>query len=81
MPDDRDQFPGVRPLRGTSIAYILQRLEREDRSDLIDAIVTRKVSAFAVAVHLGWVQRPATLRDRESHQAKRRRYALARIGA
>jgi hypothetical protein len=39
----------------------LARLEREGLTDWIEAILLRKISAFAVVVELGWAKRPQTL--------------------
>jgi hypothetical protein len=67
--------------RGNSRDYILARLEREGLSGWIEAIRMRKISAFAVAVELGWAKRPQTLHGENglsgySNQAKRRRHAV-----
>jgi hypothetical protein len=79
MPRQRNANAPTRP-HGNSRAYVLARLQREGLTDWIDAIVDGRVSAFAVATHLGWVKRPATLSGENSNQAKRRRWNLARIG-
>src|SRR5262249_32768364 len=57
---------------GHSRAYILDRLKRENRVDLADAIERDEVSAFSVAVSLGWTKRPPTLAA-VTHQARKRR--------
>src|SRR5262245_25234972 len=44
-------------LRGTSRAYLIDRLRREGHDDLVAAIEAGVVSAFAVAVELGWLRR------------------------
>jgi len=59
------------PKHGNSVAYIVSRLERDGRHDLVQAIRDERVSAFAVAAELGWVTRPPTLRAL-TNQAKRR---------
>ena len=47
--------------RGNSREYILARLEREGLTGWIEAIRMRRISAFAVAVDLGWAKRPQTI--------------------
>lgn len=67
--------------RGNSVDYIIARLEREGRLDLVSAIRMRRISAFAVAVELGWSKRPETLHGENCNQARRRRFdARALIG-
>jgi hypothetical protein len=63
-------------LHGTSRAYILDRLRRENQRNWIAAIESGGVSAFAVAVELGWARRPPTKRGAAANQAKRRRHSL-----
>jgi hypothetical protein len=58
----------------------LRRLERIGRRDLIDAILSRQVSSFAVACSLGWARRPATLKGADAHQRKRIRHVWQRLG-
>src|SRR5262245_34495361 len=43
--------------RGTSRSYLLRRLRRAGRPDLVAAIEDGRVSAYAVAVALGWQTR------------------------
>jgi len=46
---------------GTSRDYLLDRLRRAGRSDLVEAVEAGLVSAYAVAVEMGWMRRPAAL--------------------
>jgi len=62
--------------RGNSRDYILARLEREGLTDWIEAILLRKISAFAVAVELGWAKRPQTLSGENCNQARRRAFDI-----
>jgi hypothetical protein len=45
---------------GTNRTYLIARLER-DRPDLAAQVEAREMSAFAVAVELGWVRRRRTV--------------------
>jgi hypothetical protein len=65
-----------RPL-GTSREYIIERLRREGHDHWLEAIESGRLSAFSVAVELGWAQRPKTVSGEQAHQAKRRRHQLA----
>src|SRR5262249_44049519 len=67
--------------RGNSVDYILARLEREGHLDLVSAIRMRRISAFAVAVELGWAKRPETLHGENCNQARLRRRAVVDIKA
>jgi hypothetical protein len=60
--------------RGNSVDYIVARLRREGLVHWIEAIRMRRISAFAVAVELGWAKRPQTLRGEDCNQARRRRF-------
>jgi len=64
---------------GTSVSYIIDRLRRAQRLDLIAAIERGDVSAYAVACELGWHKRHPTLGTGSENQAKRRAFALRRI--
>jgi hypothetical protein len=61
---------------GTSRDYIIARLQREECFDLVDAILTRKISAYAVAVELGWVKRRKTLGTGSENQARKRAFDI-----
>jgi hypothetical protein len=43
----------VKPVRGTTLAYTLNRLKRE-RPDLFERVVAREMSANAAAIEAGW---------------------------
>jgi len=67
--------------RGNSVDYIIARLRREGLVHLVEAVRMRRISAFAVAVELGWSKRPETLHGENCNQARRRRFdARALIG-
>jgi len=61
---------------GTSRSYLIDRLRREGLADLVAAIESGRVSAYAVGCELGWVTRHATLGTGSTNQSKRRRYQL-----
>jgi len=63
----------------TSVDYILRRLERENLGHWAEAIRARKISAFAVAVELGWAKRSQTLHGEDCNQARLRRRAVVDI--
>jgi hypothetical protein len=60
--------------RGNSREYILARLEREGLTDLLQAVLTRRISAFAIACELGWAKRPQTLHGENCNQARKRAF-------
>jgi|SRR5262249_1895572 hypothetical protein len=62
--------------RGNSVDYIVARLRREGLTDWIEAIRARRISAFAVAVELGWAKRPQTLHGENCNQARRRAFDI-----
>ena len=74
-------FEGPRVVRqnGTSRAYLIERLRREGRADLVAAIESGQVSAYAVAIELGWVTRHPTLGTGSTNQAKRREHELNNV--
>jgi hypothetical protein len=61
---------------GTGRAYIINRLKRAGHVDWLQAIQDGKVSAFAVAVTLGWAKRPPTRSGARANQAKRRHHVM-----
>jgi len=67
------------PQHGTSRAYIIGRLKRENLLDLVEAVENGKISAYAIAVELGWAKRRPTFSGDDSNQAKRRAWALRKI--
>jgi hypothetical protein len=56
--------------------YILARLERDGRKDLVEAIRKGHVSAYTVAVELGWTQRPEPIGTGSTNAARRRHFQL-----
>jgi hypothetical protein len=77
-PTRRNRVP-KRGLHGTSREYLLDRLRRAGRPDLVEAVEAGLVSAFAVAVEMGWMRRPAPLGTGSTNQAKRREFRLAAL--
>jgi hypothetical protein len=89
MPDDlenpRPDHPGARTKEGRNPAfgergvrrdYILARLERDGRHGLAEAIRAGQVSAWAVAIELGWTSRPERLGTGSSNAEKLRAGAM-----
>ena len=67
------------PHRGTSKAYVLQRLRRtEGLGFLADAIEAGRISSHAVCIELGWVGRPDFTGARDG-QAKQRHFLFQRL--
>jgi hypothetical protein len=58
--------------------YIIRRLERDGRHDLAEAIREDRVSAYSIAVSLGWTRRaePVGTSISSTNAAKRRQYQL-----
>jgi hypothetical protein len=56
--------------------YIVRRLQRDGRHDLAQAIREGRVSAYSVAVELGWTKRAEPLGSGSVNAAKRRQYRL-----
>jgi hypothetical protein len=63
---------------GSRRDYILARLERDGRHDLAAAIREDRVSAYSIAVELGWTKRaePAGISSSGVNAAKRRQHQL-----
>jgi hypothetical protein len=72
--------PPANPRRqhGHSRAYILDRLKRENQTDLAAAVEAGTVSAFAAAVQCGWTKRPPSAAA-ITHQARKRRQRFQAI--
>jgi hypothetical protein len=69
--------------QGTSASYICDRLRRENRTDLADAVAAGTISAFAAAEAAGYVRRPQILGTGSRNQARKRQHqfrALAKGG-
>jgi hypothetical protein len=74
--DPPSATPRHRP--GTSRAYILDRLKRENLTELAAAVESRTLSAFAAGVQCGWIKRSPTVAA-VTHQARRRQVKLQGI--
>jgi hypothetical protein len=61
---------------GTNRAHILSRLRREGFVEYADAVEAGTISAFAIAVRLGWARRPPTRGTGSSNAAKKREQQL-----
>ena len=66
------------PYRGTSKAYIVGRLRRENLGFLADAIEAGRISSHAVGLELGWVSRPDLVGVRPG-QEKARHFLFQRL--
>jgi hypothetical protein len=60
---------------GTSKAYIVERLRRENQTALLAAVESNQITALTAAVSLGWVSRPPLLGG-SAHRAHRRNFRL-----
>jgi hypothetical protein len=56
--------------------YILRRLERDGRHDLAQAIREDRVSAYSIAVELGWTKRAEPIGTGSINASKQRQYRL-----
>jgi hypothetical protein len=66
--------------QGNSRDYLLRRLRLAGRADLVDAVEAGKVSAYSVAVALGWQKRRPTLGTGSPNASKRRFHRLRALG-
>jgi len=66
--------------RGTSRRYLIQRLRREGRPDLAEAVERDQIAAYAVACALGWQRRQNVRGIGSTNQAKRRAFRLRELG-
>jgi hypothetical protein len=64
---------------GTGRQYLLGRLEKAGRTDLLDAIAGGKVSVYAAAEEAGFVRRRAVTGRGSPNAAKRRRFQLQAV--
>jgi hypothetical protein len=79
MPDElaSPQVGKRTPHQGNSVAYIIDRLERAGRHDLVEAIRAGRVKAYAVACELGWSKRPPAIGNGGyGNQARKRQHQL-----
>src|SRR5262245_15410543 len=67
--------------RGSSRAYLLRRLREAGHHDLVEAVESRRLSARAAAVGLGWIteREPASPAALEDGRAKRRQFAMTEV--
>src|SRR5262249_21023393 len=63
---------------GTSREYLIERLRRAQRLDLVSAIERGEVSAYAASIEMGWHRRRPTISGEDCNQARRRAFAIAR---
>jgi hypothetical protein len=77
MPDDLT--PPARKQHGHSRSYILARLAREGRSDLVAAVAEGKISAYTAGETAKFFRRPAPLGNGSPNEAKRRRHLLSQV--
>ena len=66
--------------RGTSRDYLIRKLKEAGRNDLVAAIENKQVSAFACAEALGWRKRQPIQGTGSPNAAKRRAWALHKLG-
>ena len=64
---------------GTSVSYLLGRLEKAGRTDLLDGIARGRISVYAAGIEAGFLRRKPTLGTGSPNAAKRRRVELQRI--
>jgi hypothetical protein len=83
MPDDLGQpklgkHGGKRTKgqQGNAVTLRSRGNSREYLTEWVEAILTRKISAFAVALELGWAKRPQTLSGENCNQARRRAFDI-----
>jgi hypothetical protein len=61
---------------GTSKAYLLDRLEKAERFDLLEGISRGRISVLAAAEAAGFFRRPAPTGRGSPNAAKRRRFQI-----
>jgi hypothetical protein len=66
-------------MRGNSREYLIRRLAREGYVDWLAAIAAGRLTPYAAACELGWIQRPPAISGERSHQSKRRRFTIDRL--
>jgi len=62
--------------QGTSATYILGRLRNEGRFDLVDAVESGRLSAFAAGEAAGYMKRPPVLGTGSPNQRRKRQHQL-----
>jgi len=76
MVDDLDQSQQERPMRGNSREYLLQRLERDGFTELVEAIERGELSTYAAAVEVGYRKRPEPTGRGSENERRRREWAI-----
>jgi hypothetical protein len=66
--------------RGSNREYLIRKLREAGRNDLVAAIEAKKISAFACAEALGWRKRQPIQGTGSENAAKRRAWALHKLG-
>jgi hypothetical protein len=66
-------------MRGNSREYIIARLARDNRTDLIEAIMDRRISAFAASVVAGYAKRPRSLSDGDHNKSRRLAHEVEQV--
>jgi hypothetical protein len=66
--------------RGTSRDYLIRKLKEAGRNDMVAAIEAGHVSAFACVVELGWRKRAPIQGTGSPNAAKRRAWAMHKLG-
>jgi hypothetical protein len=66
--------------RGSNREYLIRKLEEAGHHDLVAAIENKQVSAFACAEALGWRKRQPIQGTGSPNAAKRRAWALHKLG-
>jgi hypothetical protein len=66
--------------RGSNREYLIRKLKEAGRFDLVAAIEARQISAFACAEALGWRKRQPIQGTGSPNAAKRRAWALHKLG-
>jgi hypothetical protein len=64
---------------GSSRAYLLDRLTRAGRTDLLDGIAQGKISVLLAAESAGFYKRPIPTGRGSPNVTKRKRFALQRL--
>src|SRR5262249_36196326 len=65
---------------GTSRPYLISRLRAAGRVDLVAAVESGKVSAYACGVEMGWIKRRPVLGTGSLNAARQRRFQFDHLG-
>jgi hypothetical protein len=74
-----DNINSKKTTGGTARGYLLQRLVRAGRTDLLQGIAECKISVFAAAVAAGIVRRRKTVAGDDCNQARMREHEMAQV--